>query len=176
MTQRLSVSPADLSPVAQPNAGEAAGNRPGLVLVMLTGAALLIQSLYLLQGVDPGFRTEQLLDLRLMPLPGGYRGIDNNSYYRTIDAQIRALPGVRHSGFTRLFPRVTTEPTGQPIGFVTDAMPAIRAVNDSVSPGVFEAIGARLIQGRFPLWTDTATSLVAVYKALGAGWNLDQRQ
>jgi predicted permease len=129
-----------------------------LSMIMLTGAALLIRSLYLLQNVDPGISVERVLNVRVMPLPSGYRGIDNATYYRTIADEIGALPGVTDVGFSRAFPRTTSDPQGQTIGFVNDPEPAHRAMLESVSPGFFETVGARLLRGRLPQWTDTATT------------------
>ena len=128
-----------------------------LSVIMLTGAALLIRSLYLLQNTNTGVRAERVVNLKLMPVPGGYRGIDNASYYSGLLDQVAALPAVRSAGLARLFPRAG-DLVGLPIGLVGDPAPQLVAQKESVSPGLFETIGVRLIAGRMPQWSDTPTS------------------
>ncbi len=133
-----------------------------LSMIMLSGAGLLIRSLYNLQNVNTGVRAEQVVNLRLMPMPGGYRGIDNPTYYRGLLDEIAALPGVRSVGFSRLFPRAG-DLVGLPIGFVGDPQPQLLAQMESASPGLFETLGIPLLRGRLPLWTDTpSTQQVAI--------------
>jgi len=65
-------------------------------------------------------------------------------------------------GFTRVFPG-GGQLIGQPIGFVNDPEPSVRAQLESVSPGLFETLGVPLLRGRLPQWTDTAqTQPVAI--------------
>jgi predicted permease len=129
-----------------------------LSMVMLSGAALLARSLSILHSVNPGVRTDNVLNLRLMPLPNAYRTINNASYYPALLDQIRALPGVRSAGLSRVFPRNVSEMTGQAIALVNSTSPEIRAQLESASPGLFETLGVPLLQGRLPQWTDTATT------------------
>lgn len=128
-----------------------------LSMIMLTGAALLIRSLYLLQSVNTGVQAEQVIHLKLMPMPGGYRGIDNATYYRGLLEQIAAVPGVRSAGFARLFPRAG-DLVGLPIGLAGDPAPQLLAQKESASPGMFETLSVPLLSGRLPQWTDIATS------------------
>ena len=66
-----------------------------LALILLTGAGLMMQSLYRLRAVDPGFRTERVLTMSLS-LPDQQYGNDTavlNFWQRALDG-VRALPGV----------------------------------------------------------------------------------
>ena len=66
-----------------------------LALILLTGAGLMMQSLYRLRAVDPGFRTERVLTMGLS-LPSQQYSTDPailNFWQRTLDG-VRALPGV----------------------------------------------------------------------------------
>jgi putative ABC transport system permease protein len=66
-----------------------------LALILLTGAGLLMQSLYRLRAVDPGFRTARVLIMSLS-LPEKQYSTDPailNFWQRTLDG-VRALPGV----------------------------------------------------------------------------------
>jgi predicted permease len=127
-------------------------------MVMLTGAGLLARSLSILHSVNPGVRTDNVLNVRVMPLPNAYRAINNASYYPALIDQIRALPGVRSVGLCRIFPRNVSEMTGQVIALVNSTAPEIRAQLESASPGLFETLGVPLSQGRLPMWTDTSTT------------------
>ena len=129
-----------------------------LSIVLLIGAALLSRSLYLLRHTELGVRTGNVLTLRIMPLPGGYRGIDNATYYPALLENIRALPGARSAATTRLFPRLSGELTGGPIRLVGEPDAAVRAQLETVSPGLFEILGVPLLAGRLPAWTDRANS------------------
>ena len=129
-----------------------------LSVVLLTGAGLMIRSVYLLQRADVGLRTDRVLNAKIMPLPDGYRGIDNATYYRALSEQLLQIPGVRGVGFSRAFPRVLTEFVGQPIAPVGEPFGDRRAQLESASPGFFDTVGIPLLRGRFPAWTDHSRS------------------
>ena len=108
--------------------------------------------------MNPGVRTENMLSVRVMPLPNAYRTINNAVYYPALLDQIRSVPGVRSAGLGRAFPGTVYEVAGQPIALTEPSAPELRAQPESASPGYFETLGVPLLQGRFPLWTDTATT------------------
>jgi putative ABC transport system permease protein len=130
-----------------------------LSVVLLAGAGLLTRSLYLLQRVDLGVRTAGMLNVRVMPLPNGYRGIDRASYYPALLEKIASLPGVRSVGFARSFPRAIGDPFTTSIGFVGEAPGTVRGVLDVTSPGFFETVGIPLVAGRYTSWSDNAASM-----------------
>ena len=129
-----------------------------LSVVMLTTAALLGRSLYLLQHAELGMRVERVINVRIMPLPNAYRTIDNATYYPALLEKVSALPGVRAAGLSRLFPRASGSFAGQPIRFAGDPQGEIRAQLETISPGFLEAISAPLLGGRPPAWSDHARS------------------
>jgi len=130
----------------------------GLSVVMVAGAALLARSLYLLQQVDPGVRADGVVVTRLMPLPDGYRDIDNASFYPPLIEAIAALPGVESAGYARLFPRSTGETPGEPVAFAGREYDDMRGMWEIASPTFFETVGIPLLRGRGPAWSDTAGS------------------
>jgi putative ABC transport system permease protein len=69
-----------------------------LAVVLGIGAALMLQSLWNLQRVDPGFRPESVLTFRLQTT-SKYRSLSNGLpyYQRNVD-RFRALPGVVEVG------------------------------------------------------------------------------
>lgn len=134
-----------------------------LSIVLLVGATLLARSLYLLQHTNLGVRTDNRLTVRVMPLPDGYRGIDNTTYYPALLEDLRSLPGVRGAGMARLFPRVSSPLTGSPIRVLGEPDAGVRAQMETASPEFFAVLAVPLLAGRLPAWTDRAnTQQVAV--------------
>lgn len=129
-----------------------------LSVVMLLGAGLLLRSLYLLQHTDPGVRTDNVLAVQVMPLPSGYDGIDNASYYPALVERLRAVPGVRSVGIGRMFPRVTFAWSTLPTAIVGEPDVTVNALKETASPDFFATLGIPLLQGRGFSWADTATS------------------
>jgi predicted permease len=72
-----------------------------LSLLLLIGAGLFLRTLRNLQGVDPGFNTENLLLFRVDPRLSGYRGEQLANLYQRMFERIEAVPGVRAVTFSR---------------------------------------------------------------------------
>ena len=134
-----------------------------LAVTLLTGAGLLIRSFQRLQAVDPGFKPEGVLLMRIARASASNSSTSSTStpfplpaVFQQIRERIAALPGVRAVGTI-----------GHPYGGVLrTATPESKAVivegrptqtehasfpfdSPSVSPGFFEAIGGVLLKGRF---------------------------
>jgi putative ABC transport system permease protein len=76
-----------------------------LSLVMLAGAGLLLKSFVLLQRVDPGFRTERLLTLRLSLPAARYGQRDQlTAFYDRLRDRLAALPDVETVGMSSVAP------------------------------------------------------------------------
>lgn len=79
-----------------------------LSLVLLIGAVLLIRTFASLRAVDPGFRTDNILTMRVPLSSIRYNDAERRmSFYREILERIQSLPGVVSAGFT----------TGVPLAF-----------------------------------------------------------
>ena len=121
--------------------------------MLLAGAALLIQSLWNLQRVDPGFRTERLLTMqvwlpeRKYPTPSGVRTFSDEMLRR-----VEALPGVRSAStvntrpFLGWFLGLDVEVPGYvpPETIEGGDLLTYRVVSNLY----FETLGAELVQGR----------------------------
>ena len=138
----------------------------GLVVLLLTGALLLVRTFVKLRGVDLGFQPQQVLDVsarwpigKLFPSTPGVRPWP--SVQRAVDgllAAVAAIPGVDAVGL------ITDVPlTGAPFSgtvWRADApgasgLTAPTAVHDRwkadlsiVSPGFFRVMGVPLVRGR----------------------------
>ena len=68
-----------------------------LALVLVTGAALMVKTLWRLSQVDPGFQAERVLSIRLQPTVS-LTGAQLPQYFDRLVDEVRALPGVTAAG------------------------------------------------------------------------------
>jgi len=127
-------------------------------VVLIVGAVFLARSLYLLQHAELGVRTSNVTVLRLLPLPGAYRDLNTAAYYPALLDRLQAMPGVQSVGFSRLFPRLTSESANQAVQLLGEEVSDIRAVLETTSPGFFDTVGIPLRDGRFHSWNDRQTT------------------
>jgi putative ABC transport system permease protein len=123
-----------------------------LAVVLLAGALLLARSFIALNGVDPGYRTENLLTFRLSPSSTRYAEEERVvAFYEQLAGQLAALPGV--AGVSA----VSNLPLNNPLGdlnFEIEGRPvpqsavSPRADWQAVLPGYFDAMGMQLVRGR----------------------------
>ena len=122
-----------------------------LVVVLLTGAGLLVKTFITLQRTSLGFDPSNVLTMTIQ-LPGAkYR--DNKSisvFYQSLLDRVRGIPGVAGAGTVTTMMLSRTPNSG--IGMAEGRPPRdedIEVTYDAASPDFFKAIGARLIAGRF---------------------------
>jgi predicted permease len=130
-----------------------------LALVLLVGAGLLVRSFIALSAVKPGFtHPEQIQTIRLF-IPQAQ--IPDSQRVAQIQADIlhelAAIPGVTAAGFATALPLELEYHNGNPV-FVEgktplDKIPPNRTIK-SISPGLFAALGTRLIAGLDFTWGD----------------------
>lgn len=125
-----------------------------LSLVLLVGAALLILSLAHVQRVDPGFRPDNLLTMRVnLPRPRYSTPERIESFVDQTLMSIAALPGIPATGATSALPLGQSEwgknvrIEGRPSPSSLAEMPIINY--RQVSPDYLRALGATLRRGRF---------------------------
>jgi predicted permease len=132
-----------------------------LSLVLLAGAGLLIKSFIRLQQVDPGFRPDNVLTMRIS-LPGQRYSKPElvRGFYRDLLARVRQLPGVEAAGAISSLPL-----SGGGSGTTTidtNAVPMDKRSPEldlrPVMPGYFEAMGVGLVKGRLFDDRDTETA------------------
>jgi predicted permease len=124
-----------------------------LSLVLLTGAGLFIRSLQKLYAIQPGFRTHGVLQVHLVPKPGGYKNLAWLNYYRDLNERVSNLPGVASASLTHNSPAETLEWTEQVRLSGTDTK-GNRADVAMVMPGAFGTMGIGVLQGRSFNWQD----------------------
>jgi predicted permease len=137
-----------------------------LAVVLVIGAGLMVRSLEALGNIDLGFKPDHMLTMRVSVPPGRYDTPEKVvDFFRVLNERVRAVPGVQSAGFVRVLPLATTiGDSGVDVeGF--DESNGVNAKGDwqIVSDGAFEAMGARLVRGRWFTAADTAQApLVAV--------------
>jgi putative ABC transport system permease protein len=123
-----------------------------LVVVLLTGAGLLLRSFQRVQQVQLGFNPDQLLTMRIS-LPGSrYAEAPQRAQFFTgLMERVGALPGVRGVGATSsIFLSKTPNSTTFSIEG-RDARPEeanIEVPLDAVTPDYFRVMGVSLLRGR----------------------------
>ncbi|MGB9403434.1 MAG: ABC transporter permease [Candidatus Acidiferrales bacterium] len=134
----------------------------GLALVLLTGAGLLLKSLWLLRGVNAGFNAEGVLTMRIVAPNAGAASSSVPQFYTRVLEKVRALPGVQSAAIARNLPMSGTDPS-MPVtveGHAPDA-PSSQAILTryrAVSPEYFHTLGTPLLSGRDFQDGDTADS------------------
>jgi len=137
-----------------------------LAVVLVIGAGLMIRSLAALGQIDLGFNPEHVLTMRVAVPPARYDTPERViGFYQQLTERVRTLPGVQAAGIVRALPLATTIGDW---GLTVDGFqpgPGQNAKGDwqIVSDGAFEAMGTRLVRGRWFTAADTAaTQPVAV--------------
>ncbi len=121
-------------------------------LVLLIGAGLLINSFLRLRGVDPGFRADNLLTMRVVLPETKYPDQARRaSFYAELVRRVESLPGVQSAAVTNWIPLVKQgDSSGISIEGQPDPGPGQNpsAVTRVVSPHYFQTMGIELLQGR----------------------------
>jgi len=122
--------------------------------LLLTGAAVLMRTLYTLESTRPPFDTSRVLAVNLPVMSYGRTPEQVQNFYHDVQRRVSVLPGVAHvsTGFSVPW----RDDQGLDISFAFAAQGAARknGLDDwrakfrSVSPGYFETLGLPLLQGR----------------------------
>ena len=143
------------------SAGGMKGNRArGLLVigevavsfVLLVGAGLLINSFFHLRNLDPGFRADHLLTMKVDLSEGKYPDRDRRTaFFDELIRQVRALPGVQSAAVAGNLP-LTYNGDSMTISVegVPDPPPDQRpdVIFRAVGPDYFGTMGIPIIRGR----------------------------
>jgi putative ABC transport system permease protein len=137
-----------------------------LALVLLTSSGLLLQSLVRLVAVDPGFDPNALTVSLSLP-SARYPRAAQLTFYRRALERLQTMPGVEFVGATNSLPFSST---GIGLRFTIEDYPVKIPFQDQfadylvATPGYLQAMGIRLVQGRY--FTDRDTQAVIINRAL----------
>jgi putative ABC transport system permease protein len=120
-------------------------------IVLLVGTGLLIQALWTVSRVDPGFKPDHVLTARTtLPWPK-YAPVEKRAgFYKAVLERVRALPGVQSAGYISGLPFVvrgalwSVSLHGQPEGLADSHSVSLRYV----TPGFFQTLGIPITRGR----------------------------
>jgi predicted permease len=138
-------------------------------LLLVTGAGLTIRSFYRLLRVDPGFRTDHILTMRItLPALTYPTGPAVPQFFRQLLDRIRAMPGVESAGAISQLPMggyrssgsVFVENSNEQVLQRTPLSPYGYIETDQIyaTPGYFETMKTPLVAGRGFSDGDTAAS------------------
>ncbi len=131
-----------------------------LSLVLLVGSGLMIRSFLELQGARLGFEPATALTMKVAMPHGPYDDpVVRTNYWTTLRREASRLPGVDSAAIVWPLPFAGSGaevPYAADGGTTSDWGRYVAAVS-SASPGYFEAMGARLLDGRTFSETDLAT-------------------
>ena len=131
-----------------------------LAVLLVSGAGLLIRSLWALSHVDPGFRSENVLTARVTPNesfcsePGRCF-----SFYHDLLGGVRSLPGISNAALVNTLPlggRVAKRSADVEDYLPTNDKPAPLFWLNAVSPGYFTTMRISLLRGREFTEADTS--------------------
>jgi predicted permease len=75
-----------------------------IALVLVFAAALMGRSLVALTNVDPGFRADHVLTMRMLMIPSKYRGPASVPFLRRVLEEVRATPGIIDASSVHFLP------------------------------------------------------------------------
>jgi predicted permease len=129
-----------------------------LAVVLAAGAGLMVRSFWQLLAIDPGFRAENVLTMRLSTPAAFYPAdADVTRFYTDLLRRVRALPGVQTAGLIRVLPIDQTigDSCVQVEGYTPPPGECTPADWQAASDGYFEALDIPLVEGRFIAAGDT---------------------
>ncbi|MEQ8331518.1 MAG: ADOP family duplicated permease [Longimicrobiales bacterium] len=136
-----------------------------LGLVLVNGAAILVQSYTTLRGQDAGFTAEGVLTFSVDPRGPRYASMaERVAYFEEVMARVEALPRVQESGIITRLPlsggtngTVWVEGTPPPV-----SGEGVLVEVTSVAGDYFGVLGIPLLRGRLPLPEDSVSAAPGV--------------
>jgi predicted permease len=143
-----------------------------LALTLLVAAGLVLQSLKRLIDVDPGFRSERLITMRLSLPLRTYPDSMQAPFYRELLTRLAARPGIEAVAAANTPPIATGGVvTGvRPLGRADGASVAVMNPVTAITPGYFATIGVPVGSGRDIAWADAKPTIVVTESAARRFW------
>jgi putative ABC transport system permease protein len=122
--------------------------------LLLTGAAVLMRTLYTLEQTRPPFDTSRVLAVNLPVMSYGRTPEQVQDFYREVQRRVSALPGVAHVSTGFGVPWRDGQQLSISFAFAAQGAARKNGLDDwrakfrSVSPGYFETLGLPVTEGR----------------------------
>jgi predicted permease len=121
-----------------------------LALMLVVGAGLMIRSSWLLRGIDPGFRMDQVLAVRFSVPPSRYPDRDQVlAFQDDFERRLKGRPGIENVGRVAQLPLngASWSSQLQVEGWPPDKV-GFEILHRRADPGYFEALQIPLLKGR----------------------------
>ena len=130
-----------------------------LSLLLLVGAGLFVRTLRNLRSLDPGFRSDHVLLVRVDTIPTRYDDLRLGSLFEHLLERINAMPGIQAAGISiwAFGSGMSTTKTSIE-GRIARPGDGEWTDEDHVSPRLFEAMGIPVLLGRTFTVRDNRTS------------------
>ena len=122
-----------------------------IAVVLVMAAGLMIRTFAHLLAIDPGFKAENVLTMRLSTPSATYaEDVDVITFYERLLERVRTLPGVENAGAVRILPLATQiGDWGTRIeGYEPAKNESTAADWQIATPGYFEVMRIPLVEGR----------------------------
>jgi len=122
--------------------------------LLLTGAAVLMRTLYVLERTQPPFETGKVLAVNLPVMSSGRTPQQIQDFYHDVQRRVSALPGVVHASTGFSVPWRDNQGLNISFAFAAEGAPRKNGLDDwrakfrSISAGYFETLGLPVLQGR----------------------------
>jgi putative ABC transport system permease protein len=122
-----------------------------LAVMLLAGAGLLLHSFVKLLSIDPGFKPQHVISMRLSLPQNTYDSTRRRAFVRELESRAKAVPGVR---IAALSTGVPLDGSSYGFSFLIRGRPAPRPSEHPntevrlVTPDFFRAMGTPVLQGR----------------------------
>jgi len=122
--------------------------------LLLTGAAVLMRTLYTLEQARPPFDTTHVLAVNLPVMNYGRTPEQVRDFYHEVQRRVAALPGVAHAANGFSVPWRDDQALNINLTFAVSGAARPSGVDDwrskyrTVSPGYFETLGVPILEGR----------------------------
>ena len=142
-----------------------------LALVLLVCSLLVLQSLRHMLEVNPGYKIENLLTMRVSP-GASYRDTTLVAFYRDVTTRLAGRAGIESAAAANVPPLAgggMTTPI-RLIGQATAGSAPIMSAVTAITPGFFRTIGIPLLRGRDVEWSDVHPMLLVNRAAAAQFW------
>jgi putative ABC transport system permease protein len=122
-----------------------------LAVTLLTGAGLLLHSFANLLAVDPGFRPEGVISMKVVLPPRTYDSTVTRNFIRAVEERARALPGAKNVALANFIP---LDGASYGFTFTIRGRPRLRPSDEpstevrQVTPDFFATMGMPVLRGR----------------------------
>jgi len=129
-------------------------------LVLLVAAGLLLQTLWKLRSVSPGFQADDVVTMRTaLPMPRYASPARREQFYIRVLAGIRQLPNVSAAGYVSFLP-MAMKGGMWPVLLAGRDHDSGMAIVRFVTPGFFETLRIPILRGREPAALDRPLAAV----------------